>query len=538
MFIAGNISNRWVTLLLPLCQSICPDNRPVFEPLRGCKAPLVTAPTVPDYSAILITDAAYAEVFGRLAQLHTLTGVPTQVVTVQAICGASGNGCQDGDPCNDTAKVIKDYLLRRSGSGLRHVVLGGDMTVVPSRRTTDFYANLLFGAVYQRTFYTDHYFAALSPWDGNGDCVYGDPAVDTPDYLPELAVTRIPVASAAELSDYIAKVERYLTDYDTTRIGTALFLSNVATQLSIAQATASVPIDSARYFETPGRTLSLVPGGFVVTRLYASLADRPEVSPISVAAEIAALAQGQNLVIHAGHGSAASLTVEYDGSNALSAATAYGLSNRQLPIMLSCACEAADFTGDVVAAGRSFVTAPDGGGIGYLGNSTLGLGIAGGMQLIDEVLKYAFAKPGALVGEAVMAAHVNLPRADSFVFSGLPVVGSLAVPVVDENAWRWTQKAATYLGDGLVPIYTNGELAPAPAFSVSVERLGNFVTIAFQPAAPVHGTLTVMVASDLYQLALAGTGQPVTLTVVGSPADLTYGFSSPTTLASYRYVKI
>jgi len=516
--------------------STCPADRPVFDPTRGCGAPAVTEPSALDTTATIITDRAHAEAFMRLAQMHTLTGVPTQVVTVQEICGASGTGCQDGDPCNDTAKAIKDYLARRYAAGLRHVVLGGDMTVVPSRQTHDFYVNLLFGVSYGRTFFTDHYFADLSSWDGNGDCVYGEPGVDTPDYLPELAVTRIPVANVTEAEATVAKVERYLTAYDTSRIGTALLLSNVATQLSIPPAVASLPVDSALYFEAAGRTLSLVPSGFAITKLYASLADRPDASAISVASQVAAFEQGTNLAIHAGHGGAGDLTVEYDGSNAFPAAMAYGLSNTQLPILLSCACEAADFTGERPSAGRSFVLAPSGGGIGYLGNSTLGLGLAGGMQFIDEVLKHAFAHPGALVGEAVKAAHANLPTFDSFSFSGLPVLGSLSVPVIDENAWRWTQKSATYLGDGLVPIYTDRALAPAPDFLVSSVPFGDLVTITFQPAVVAQGILTVQIAGSFYQLTLAGSTQPVSLTVAGSPTSLWYGFSSPSTLALYRYV--
>ena len=93
---------------------------------------------------------------------HTLTGVPTQVVTIETICGASSAGCQDSDACNDTSKVTKDYLSQQYSAGLRHVVLGGDMTIVPSRKTTDSYSNALLGVSYNETFYTDYYFADSS----------------------------------------------------------------------------------------------------------------------------------------------------------------------------------------------------------------------------------------------------------------------------------------------------------------------------------------------------------------------------------------
>jgi hypothetical protein len=206
--------------------------------------------------------------------------------------------------------------------------------------------------------------------------------------------------------------------------------------------------------------------------------------------------------------------------------------------MVSCACAAAKFADGDGCAGQNFITAPHGGGIGYLGNSTIGLGLAGGMQFIDAFLAYAFAAPGALVGEAVMAGHANLPASDSFAFSGVPVIGSLSLPVIDANAWRWTEKAATYLGDGLLPIYASNALTPAPAFTISQQRLGNRMTITFQPTTAVSGTLTVAVEGSTYQFALATSGTAVSLTVEGTPSSVAYGFTSPTTLASYQQLNL
>jgi len=516
----GCSSRRWpVSARLPLllvCWASCDASRP---------APL-TPPASLVPSSLIVTAAPYLDGFARLARLHTLTGVPTEVVTVEELCAASG-GCREDDACNDTARTIKDDLARRQAAGLRRVLLGGDLTVVPSRQTRDSYVNLLLGLSHQRTFHTDHYYADLSEWDGNGDCLYGDLETDAPDYLPELAVTRIPAGSADELAAYVAKVERYLTDYDVARIGTALFLSNLATELALGDV-GSVPVDSSVYFESPGRTLSLIPGTFAISKLY---------SPVPVPEQIAALQAGHNLVVHAGHGGASQLTVEHDGSNGLTAEMAAALENQQLPIMLSCACQAADLAAPV-SAGRSFVMAPRGGGIGYLGNATVGLGMAGGLQLIDEVLRHAFAAPGTLVGDAVAAARGHLPRTDTFVFSGLPVLGSIAVRTVDEQAWRWTQKAATYLGDGLLPIHTDVALRPAPTFAVSSRRAADRTTLTFQPSPASDGTLTVAIDGSLYVLELEADGRAVPVTVRGSPGFLAYGFTSASSLASYRELTI
>ena len=501
-------------------------------------APALTAPWTPTYQAVIVTDAAYAEAFARLALLHTLTGVPTEVVTHQAICGARPGGCADDDACGDTARAIKDYLLSRQATGLRHAVLGGDLTIVPSRQTHDLYASLWFGVAYQETFYTDHYFADLSEWDGNGDCVYGDPVADAPDYLPEIAVSRISVSSPAQLETYIDKVRSYLTAYDVTRIGTALFLSNVATQLSLPLTETSIAVDSALYLEAEGRTLSLLPTSFAIGKLYASFLDPPDARPLTVADEAAALQAGPNLVVHAGHGSGSVLTEERDGTNAFSGDMAHALENTQYPIMLSCACRGATFADGAAGAGQQFITAPRGGGIGYLGNSTVGLGLAGGMQLIDELLRHAFATPGVLIGEAVLAAHANLPMADNFLFSGMPVLGTVSVPVVDANSWRWTQKAATYLGDGLLPLYTNAVLVPAPTFSVSYQPIGAYLRVTLQPEAPVAGNLAIALDGNVYQVELLGDGMPVSVTVPGRPALMAFGFSSPTTLAAYGEIAL
>src|SRR5205823_10709796 len=107
------------------------------------------------------------------------------------------------------------------------------------------------------------------------------------------------------------------------------------------------------------------------------------------------------LVVHAGHGGEGYLTVEQDGGNAFTGSMAHDLRNSQFPILLSCACEAATFVDGPYGAGQQFITAPAGGGIGYLGNSTLGLGLGGGVQLIDALLRFAFARSNPLVGEAV-----------------------------------------------------------------------------------------------------------------------------------------
>ena len=83
------------------------------------------------------------------------------------------------------------------------------------------------------------------------------------------------MSSPSELQAYVVKVESYLTAYDTAQIGIALFLSNVAAQLALPGTAATVPVDSALYLESPGRTLSLVPRDFSITKLYLTVGGSP-----------------------------------------------------------------------------------------------------------------------------------------------------------------------------------------------------------------------------------------------------------------------
>ena len=505
----------------------CSGATPVCGATHTCEPPPLSTPAALTYSGLIITNQAYAPVFDQLAQLHTLTGVPTRLTTVEAICEATPGGCTDSDACHDTPKAIKDFLMQQYGKGVRHVVLGGDATIVPSRLTHDTFSDA-FTTPLTDTFFTDYYYSDLSQWDTNHDCVYGDADHDTPGYSPAIDVTRVTVSSLDDAQTYLAKARAYLTGYDTTRIGRALFLSNVAANITLPVVNTTVPIDGGLYFEAPGRTLSILPAGFTVGKLYSAIGGNwPGIAPLTISSETAALQSGYNLVVHAGHGGPWDLTVEQDGSNDFDEQLAHELQNTQTPVMLSCACEAAALGDGPWIAGQQFITAPQGGGIGYLGNSTFGLGPAGGMQFIDAMLRWSFAQKNPLLGEAVMAGHAHLPTSDALTVDGI------SVSVINESSWRWTQKSATFLGDGLLPMYTNQGTTAAPAVAVKRTALGSVTQVSFTPSiAHVVGTLTVRAGGDVYAFAVDGSGSPLTLTLASAPAQVEWGFHSDATLAS------
>jgi hypothetical protein len=484
------------------------DDAPTCE-----SAGTVAQPFASDPLAAIITSDSLAPAFDAYAQLHTLLGIPTRVVTTSEICAGP---CDDADPTRDTAALIKQWILGQPS--LRYVILGGDIEHVPSRKVHDRYQNpILVGYTFEDDFFTDYYYADLSPWDGNGDGVYAQDGVDFPDYRPEIAVSRISASTPDEASRYLEKVRRYLTAYDTSHVGKVLLLSNVATQF------ASFDIDGAWYFEAEGRTLSLLPPGSEVRRLYSTAMAGAEKN--SVVKQIAAIESGYNLVVHSGHGAVKYLTAEYSVSDDMSGAMAHALENATYPIFLSSACEAGTFAADD-SAGEMLMDAPEGGAIVYLGNTVTGLGLAGGMQMIDELLRYVQATPHPLLADAVRVAHENMPEQDTF---RIPFVNYDA-PVVDRSSYEWTQKSVTLLGDILIPVW-KGIVEPAATVTASARPTceGTWIDLAFQP--PLVGVARVQAGTSTFEVQVVqGNAQ---LHVPGSPSTVTVGLAVPGRLATF-----
>ncbi|MBI5532360.1 MAG: hypothetical protein HY898_06580 [Deltaproteobacteria bacterium] len=469
--------------------------------------------------ALIVTAKSLQASFEKYAVLHTLLGMPTEVVTVETICGSK---CDDKDPTKDTAKAIKDFLSQRDG--LKYVILGGDIEQVPSRKVHDSYKNpFMTSYTYDEDFFTDYYYSDLSEWDGNADGIYAQDAADTPDYRPEVPVSRIPATTAEEADRYLQKVVTYLTKYDLSKVGSCLVLSNVATQF------AGMDIDGAFYFESTGRTLSLLPPDCQIRKMYATGTVDPKAELNSAASEMGAIEEGYNIIVHSGHGSVKNLTVEYTGGEEVTGQMVYGLKNSLLPIFLSSACEAGTF-GANDSAGEMLMNAPEGGAIAYLGNTVIGLGLAGGMQLIDELLRYVQTTEKPMLGDAYRFAHDKMPEKDNF---SLPIV-PLPVPVVDQNSYQWTQKGVVLMGDLLIPVY-KGHLEAAPSVQAKREVFCEGTRLTFEVAPAVDGPMRLAVGGKYYDLEIvAGKG---TIDIKETADSIAVGLTSKGSLPAWVEIK-
>jgi len=388
--------------------------------------------------ALIVTTDEFAEVFQKFADFHTVTGINTKVVTVENIC--KNAVCNDTDPLNDTQKAIKDYVM--PVEGLRYIVLGGDIEDIPSRSVHDHFELPLGIADYTDDFYSDLYYADFSDWDLNGNGVYAEDE-DVPGLIANVAVGRISVSTVEEAELYFSKIIKHHTAFNTAHTTKSLLLANIATELS------GIKVNSGYYFETEGKTISQIPTNYSIKKLYTKSTPFPggnTAQYLDNDSEKAAIEEGMNLIVHSGHGATWLLTCEQgdDPDRDFSGTMAYELENETLPFFLSCACEAGQFV-KTDSAGEKLMNAPKGGAIVYLGNTTTGLGIAGGSQFIDKMMKNMFAAPYSVIGESYLYAHLNMPQNDTF---NPPIqMVNINVPVVNKDSWTWTKKSIIMLGD-------------------------------------------------------------------------------------------
>lgn len=490
-------------------------------------------PAVENHQAVIVTKEEFFQIFSEMAAFHTMTGINTKVITVETIC--AGTVCNDEDPKNDTAKAIKDHVIRIPG--LKYLILGGDIEVVPSRQIHDKYTNVMAGT-FEDDFQSDFYYADFSDWDSNNNGIYAQDS-DILDYSAQIAVGRIPASTVEEAQVYFEKLIAHNTNYNTGHVKSSLLIANVATNFS------GIDINAGYYFETEGRTRDIIPFDFTKRKLYAKTTPSPandaEILNNDVMKQ--ALEGGMNLVVHNGHGYPTLLSCEQaNNDNNFTSEMAYALKNTTFPIFLSCACQAGQFEapftytyvnskGETVSrefkddsAGEKLVNAPDGGSVFYLGNTITGLGLAGGSQFIDEMLKSMFMTPSSVMGDSYLFAHFALKKNDTFA---PPVPLIPAVPVVDEDSWKWTKKSVVALGSPLVTFWRDPFPAINAVIGVTSEKVMNGYSFTLNIPDEFAGfDLKVYSNGKFYTLSAVMPGTE-TLNIEGEFSTIFFGLQKP-----------
>ncbi len=148
---------------------------------------------------VVVTTESLVPELTRLTDHREAQGLTSRIVTVEWIDAL-------GLPGVDAAARLRGFLAEcRSAWGTSYVLLGGGADLVPVRYARTDQWPPLVGS----DFLSDLYFACLDgDWDGDGDGRYGE-AQDDPDLLPELAIGRAPLRTAADAAVFVDKILAY-----------------------------------------------------------------------------------------------------------------------------------------------------------------------------------------------------------------------------------------------------------------------------------------------------------------------------------------
>jgi hypothetical protein len=162
--------------------------------------------TVDGYEYLIVTRDSVAGDFEPIREFYTRIGLRAEIMTIEDIeTGYSGIDTQE--------KIRNAIIAEYTGSGITHVLLGGDGDIVPGSPCYVPYRGL-YASVQSSSFYEDFgipsdlYYAALDgTWDGDGDEVWGESGEE--DFYSEIAVGRACVDTHDEIAHFIYKTIGY-----------------------------------------------------------------------------------------------------------------------------------------------------------------------------------------------------------------------------------------------------------------------------------------------------------------------------------------
>ena len=445
-------------------------------PLRSHpgRSPLLPPDTV-DY--VVITTSAYESIFQGLVDWKTRKGVPATTMLLSDISGYPGR---------DTPERIRNFIIDADTTwGTLWFLLGGDPSngVVPTRLTTDFN----FGPYNDLA--SDWYFSDLDgDWDANGNNVFGEMG-DNLDMYCDVFVGRASVGNSVEAQDFVDKILTYELDpppdYLKKEMHAAEELWPGYGGWIICDAIADV-----------------TPPDYYICKLYENLGN------LNAQAVLDSIDAGYQFVHFSAHGNT---NVISTGPDAIYSSMVDNLTNGDMVgihAAISCIVGRLDYEDCIV---EHFMNNPNGGTIGWLGNSRYGYGnppAMGPSELLDlKFFDYLFnSNLFHIAGSHASAKDDFVPWA----------VGS--------ELWRYCIYEWNLFGDPEMPIWTDAprdltveypSVIPAGYYELTVG--------VYDGAAPVeNGLVCVMDTSDLYVRGYTGpSGEVVLPLTTPQPESLT-----------------
>jgi hypothetical protein len=208
------------------------------EQMKGLYQPTgsrpVTQSQLHDYVIITTTSLQSAIVASNFLDWKAFLGynVRTVFITDPEIAGQTGG---------DLAEKIRDFLrYNYIPWGIEYVLLVGDCETIPMRYCYPSPYNHSHdphnpygpgGSVPTDYYYADLSYPDATSWDSDGDGFYGEYTQDTPDFLAEVSVGRIPVSDADRITYTLNKLVAFEQDTgpwkdNALHAGAILFFEN------------------------------------------------------------------------------------------------------------------------------------------------------------------------------------------------------------------------------------------------------------------------------------------------------------------------
>lgn len=151
------------------------------------------------YDILIITGSSFVNNFENLTNMYLKKGLLSEIISVTDIYSQMSGV--------DNQEKIRNYIIQEvNESQISHVILGGDIDVVPYR---GFYCAVQSSSLYEDNgIPADLYFSALDgTWNDNNNNLWGEIGED--DLLPDLSVGRMCFSNASELEKMIHKSVSY-----------------------------------------------------------------------------------------------------------------------------------------------------------------------------------------------------------------------------------------------------------------------------------------------------------------------------------------
>lgn len=384
-----------------------------------------------DYEYIIVTCDSLKSCFQKLADWKTIKGVKSKVITVEEIY----NQYTGNTPQQRIKKALKDYY-NGNYTGLKYVLLGGDVEIVPAQKCCVKYS------IYDSITASDIYYICFDDinWDTNNNNRFAEIS-DNIDLGQDAIISRLPVNTQEDACNVVNRIIEYEFFPKTNNWVNNLLMAgyyygeykgNYATSYEIGNETYEEYIqpywDCQRF------------------RLHEAYSDHPTnvnyyCNPLNLENE---LYKGYKFAYMISHGYEDYWVLEnpfrYNKNQA------DNLKNKSYTNIVTVACHTNDFIEECL--GESFINNKDGGIISYLGSSQFGW-----TTTSHVFIQYFFKK---LLNSSSQQIGKALYDTKNIFISNIS----------NNSTHRWLYLSMNLLGDPELPVYLS---YPKRFYNVNIE---------------------------------------------------------------------